>query len=151
MKDDLTHTRSCNVWDIEQGCTCCLKERRRITELEAALGTEQTMHAAWRKRAEEAESALRRPTPPMSRRRTTSKETRNVSKDDETSKPADVAGRIDGLVMPEKYTSVSCGVATRANGNLLLVDDVARLIDSILDDDEMVAIELSRFLRYLRA
>ena len=37
-------------------------------------------------------------------------------------RPVEVAGRLDGLVMPEKYTSVSCGVATRANGNLLLVD-----------------------------
>ena len=61
MTDDLTHTRSCSIWDIESGCTCCLAERRRIVELEAALGTEQTMHAAWRKRAEEAEAAMMTP------------------------------------------------------------------------------------------
>ena len=37
-------------------------------------------------------------TPPMSRRRTTSKETRDMSEARETLKPADVAGRLDGLV-----------------------------------------------------
>ena len=52
-----------------------------------------------------------------------------MSKDDETSKPADVAGRIDGLVMPE---SIRLYRGNQSNGNLLLVDDVARLIDSIL-------------------
>ena len=36
-KDDLTHTRSCLIWDKDKGCTCCLRERRRITEYEAAL------------------------------------------------------------------------------------------------------------------
>lgn len=57
-QDDLTHSRSCSVWDIDIGCTCCLAERKRVAELESALGTEQTMHAAWRKRAEEAEREL---------------------------------------------------------------------------------------------
>ena len=38
MKDDLTHSRSCNVWDIDIGCTCCLSERRRISEAEELLG-----------------------------------------------------------------------------------------------------------------
>ena len=58
MKDDLTHSRTCGVWDLDVGCTCCLAEIKRIAELESALGTEQTMHAAWRKRAEEAELKL---------------------------------------------------------------------------------------------
>jgi hypothetical protein len=49
--EELTHTRSCGYFDDEVGCTCCLEERK-------ALATEQTMHRAWRKRAEEAESAL---------------------------------------------------------------------------------------------
>lgn len=31
---------------------------KRVAKLESALGTEQTMHAAWRKRAEESESEL---------------------------------------------------------------------------------------------
>lgn len=49
--EEMTHTRSCGYFDDEVGCTCCLKER-------IALSTEQTMHRAWRKRAEEAEAAL---------------------------------------------------------------------------------------------
>lgn len=36
----------------DAGCTCSLKWR-------VALSTERTMHSAWRKRAEEAEAALR--------------------------------------------------------------------------------------------
>ena len=44
----LAHRRNCGYFDQEIGCTCCLKER-------TALRTEQEMHAAWRKRAEEAE------------------------------------------------------------------------------------------------
>ena len=74
-----------------------------------------------------------------------------MNEETETTKPTAVAGRLDGLVMPEKYTSVSCGVAEHPRGDLLRVKDVALLIDSILDNDEMVAIELSRFLVYLRA
>jgi hypothetical protein len=37
-------------------CSCL--ERRRVIALKVALGTERTMHEAWRKRAEEAEVAL---------------------------------------------------------------------------------------------
>lgn len=33
-------------------------DRDEIRRVQAALGTEQTMHAAWRKRAEEAEAEL---------------------------------------------------------------------------------------------
>lgn len=47
----MTHSMNCGYYDSEQGCTCCLNER-------IALQTEQTMHMAWRKRAEEAESQL---------------------------------------------------------------------------------------------
>ena len=49
---DIGHTRSCATWDgstDQLACTCCLQVR-------IALSTEQTMHAAWRKRAEEAEA-----------------------------------------------------------------------------------------------
>lgn len=48
---EIEHTRSCGYFDLEIGCTCCLEERR-------ALATEQTMHRAWRKRAEEVEANL---------------------------------------------------------------------------------------------
>jgi hypothetical protein len=49
--ETLTHSRSCSYFNDEIGCTCCLEERRALT-------TERAMHAAWRKRAEEAELAL---------------------------------------------------------------------------------------------
>lgn len=48
----LGHTRSCPSLTPGDGpCTCALDER-------IALQTEQTMSAAWRKRAEEAEAEL---------------------------------------------------------------------------------------------
>lgn len=48
----LTHTRSCPALTPgEDDCTCGLRWR-------IYLQTEQEMHNAWRKRAEEAESAL---------------------------------------------------------------------------------------------
>ena len=50
----------------------------------------------------------------------------------------------------QRYAPVSCGVAANKKGDLLRVDDVARIIDEILDDDQMVAVELSRFVGYLR-
>lgn len=57
-KVTLTHTRSCPSLTPGEGpCTCALEERK-------ALATEQTMHAAWRKRAEEAEAALAPTSPP---------------------------------------------------------------------------------------
>lgn len=51
----LAHARSCGMTGTQttnahEECSCCLKER-------IAVQTEQTMHAAWRKRAEEAEAA----------------------------------------------------------------------------------------------
>lgn len=52
----LFHTQSCPAWRNEHGvevhrtdCTCGLRYR-------IELSTERTMHAAWRKRAEEAEA-----------------------------------------------------------------------------------------------
>lgn len=50
--NEMTHTRSCRGahWDGE--CTCGL-------ELRIALETEKTLHAAWQKRAMEAEAELR--------------------------------------------------------------------------------------------
>jgi hypothetical protein len=48
---NLTHARSCSAGYTDNPCTCALNERK-------ALSTEQAMHAAWRKRAEEAEAAL---------------------------------------------------------------------------------------------
>jgi hypothetical protein len=50
MVAEIEHTRTCDHWQSADGstCTCCFKER-------VALSTEQTMHAAWRKRAEQAE------------------------------------------------------------------------------------------------
>lgn len=53
--ENMTHKRNCAAlawdgWDHGE-CTCGLQHR-------IALATEQTMHAAWRKRAEEAESEL---------------------------------------------------------------------------------------------
>ena len=53
MAEPLTHTRSCVGDTFDHDCTCGLKWR-------IALQTEQTMHAAWRKRAEEAEAELHR-------------------------------------------------------------------------------------------
>jgi len=55
---DLTHTMHCtgNIPMRESACTCGLKWR-------IMLRTEQEMHNAWRKRAEEAEKALCTPTP----------------------------------------------------------------------------------------
>lgn len=50
--DTMTHTRSCNALTPGEDCTCCLEVRK-------ALGTEQAMHAAWRKRAEEDVKAIR--------------------------------------------------------------------------------------------
>lgn len=50
----LGHKRACAAWTPMEACDCCLKER-------IALQTEQTMHAAWRKRAEEAEAELAAP------------------------------------------------------------------------------------------
>jgi hypothetical protein len=49
----LTHTRSCPMLTplSDERCTCGLEYR-------IALATEQEMHAAWRKRAEEAEAEL---------------------------------------------------------------------------------------------
>jgi hypothetical protein len=48
----LTHGRCCSAgFDLDANCTCGLQYR-------IYLQTEQEMHAAWRKRAEEAESAL---------------------------------------------------------------------------------------------
>lgn len=51
--DKLTHGMNCpgTMNDMDQDCTCGLKWR-------IELQTEQTMHAAWRKRAEEAETQL---------------------------------------------------------------------------------------------
>jgi hypothetical protein len=49
--EELQHTRTCTYWESEEGCSCSLEYR-------VQLQTEQTMHAAWRKRAEEAEQAL---------------------------------------------------------------------------------------------
>ena len=60
MSDDLRHGRNCSAFHTihgrevnVEGCTCGLKWR-------IALSTEQTMHAAWRKRGEEAEAELSR-------------------------------------------------------------------------------------------
>lgn len=48
----LTHGRCCSAgYDLDADCTCGLQYR-------IYLQTEQEMHAAWRKRAEEAEAAL---------------------------------------------------------------------------------------------
>lgn len=56
----VTHGMNCSAWTNAQGhevnselCTCGYRHR-------VALQTEQTMHAAWRKRAEEAEAELLR-------------------------------------------------------------------------------------------
>ena len=50
--EPMTHTRSCPALvPGDDNCTCGLRWR-------VALATEQEMHAAWRKRAEEAETAL---------------------------------------------------------------------------------------------
>lgn len=53
----LEHTRGCASWGFDGwdrgDCTCGARER-------VALQTEQTMHNAWRKRAEEAEAELAR-------------------------------------------------------------------------------------------
>lgn len=51
MNEQLTHTRSCAALTPGEDCTCCLKERQNTQ-------TAETMHAAWRKRAEEAEQEL---------------------------------------------------------------------------------------------
>src|SRR5579872_477707 len=52
MTDSLEHSRSCSVsYDLDAQCTCGLDYRIQ-------LRTEQEMHTAWRKRAEEAESRL---------------------------------------------------------------------------------------------
>jgi hypothetical protein len=50
---DLAHTRSCPELTpgSEDRCTCGLEFRK-------ALATEQTMHLAWRKRAEDAERLI---------------------------------------------------------------------------------------------
>ena len=50
LRKDLTHSRSCPELTplSEDRCTCGLEYRKQ-------LATEQSMHAAWRKRAEEAE------------------------------------------------------------------------------------------------
>ena len=48
MTEQLTHTRSCAALTPGETCTCCLQERQNTQ-------TAETMHAAWRKRAEEAE------------------------------------------------------------------------------------------------
>ena len=48
MVEQLTHTRSCGALTPGEDCTCCLQERQNTQ-------TAETMHAAWRKRAEEAE------------------------------------------------------------------------------------------------
>ena len=52
----------------------------------------------------------------MSRRRTTSKETETMNEETETPKPADVAGRIDGLVMQDGYLILE----VQGAGNLIL-------------------------------
>lgn len=52
----LEHSRSCPAL-YRDACTCCLEWRIK-------LSTERTLHAAWRKRAEEAEAALERSTAP---------------------------------------------------------------------------------------
>lgn len=54
MTETLTHTRSCPALTPGEDCRCGLEWR-------VALQTEQTMHAAWRKRAEEAELKLAAP------------------------------------------------------------------------------------------
>lgn len=47
--EQLDHSRTCSAgWDFESQCTCGLEWRIK-------LQTEQEMHNAWRKRAEEAE------------------------------------------------------------------------------------------------
>lgn len=51
-KEQLDHTRSCSAgWDCESQCTCGL-------EFRIQLQTEQEMHSAWRKRAEESEAEV---------------------------------------------------------------------------------------------
>lgn len=55
LKIPLDHRSPCSAgWDLEADCTCGLMHRIH-------LQTEQTMHAAWRKRAEEAEAQLAQP------------------------------------------------------------------------------------------
>jgi hypothetical protein len=52
--DRLTHSMNCpgTLNDMDQDCTCGLQWR-------IALQTERVMHAAWRKRAAEAEARVR--------------------------------------------------------------------------------------------
>lgn len=57
-KEKLQHKRNCSAWHSEHGheingedCTCGLRFLIQVQ-------TEQTLHAAWRKRAEEAETSL---------------------------------------------------------------------------------------------
>lgn len=55
------HARNCSGYDQMQECTCGAVFKQRISDLESQLGTEQSMHKAWRKRAEEAEAAIAQP------------------------------------------------------------------------------------------
>lgn len=52
LKTEMSHTRSCaNLASRDEECTCGLRWR-------IELQTEREMHAAWRKRAEEAEARI---------------------------------------------------------------------------------------------
>jgi hypothetical protein len=59
---ELRHGMNCRglIPGEETACTCGLVHRKIIEQLRIELETEQTMHAAWRKRAEEAEEKLAR-------------------------------------------------------------------------------------------
>lgn len=60
LNRQIEHFMNCGYESGEE-CSCLI--RRKLEAVKAALGTERTMHAAWRKRAEEAEAALVRPVP----------------------------------------------------------------------------------------
>jgi hypothetical protein len=60
---ELKHSINCpanTVGITDDDCTCGLFWRKKIQTLETELHTEIEMHNAWRKRAEEAETALAR-------------------------------------------------------------------------------------------
>ena len=52
-----------DFWTFYKADPLMVRAADRIEELLAWLGTEQSMHAAWRKRAEEAEAAVSSPLP----------------------------------------------------------------------------------------
>jgi hypothetical protein len=52
------HKRNCSARSPGFSCECSLTARQAIYDLCGRLGTERSMHNAWRKRAEEAEAEL---------------------------------------------------------------------------------------------